>query len=126
MVEGLVAADEHGKFIIWNPAAEKIVGRGAADLSTQDWTGHYGLFQSDTVTPFPPEQNPLFRAIHGEVGSAEMFVRNPDVAEGVWVEASASPLRDKDGAVHGGVVAFERTATGRTRFSFTLPAEEAA
>jgi signal transduction histidine kinase len=27
---------------------------------------------------------------------------------------------------HGGRVAFERTAAGRTRFSFTLPAEEAA
>ncbi|HZC86311.1 MAG TPA: HAMP domain-containing sensor histidine kinase, partial [Steroidobacteraceae bacterium] len=27
---------------------------------------------------------------------------------------------------HGGRVSFERTATGRTRFSFTLPAEEAA
>jgi len=27
---------------------------------------------------------------------------------------------------HGGRVAFERTATGRTRFSLTLPAEEAA
>lgn len=30
--DGLVAADEHGKFILWNPAAEKIVGLGATDV----------------------------------------------------------------------------------------------
>jgi light-regulated signal transduction histidine kinase (bacteriophytochrome) len=35
-----------------------------------------------------------------------MFVRNPEPAEGVWVEAIANPLRNKDGVVHGGVVAF--------------------
>ncbi len=59
MAEGLVAADERGKFIIWNPAAEKIVGLGAANLDSQQWSEHYGLFQEDTVTPFPPDQNPL-------------------------------------------------------------------
>jgi len=32
MAEGLVAADEQGKFLIWNRAAERIVGHGPADL----------------------------------------------------------------------------------------------
>jgi len=106
MGEGLVAADEQGKFIIWNTAAEKIVGLGPANMPSQEWTEHYGLFLSDTVTPFPPEQNPLARALRGESSSAEMFLRNPALTEGIWVEASANPLKDKDGMVHGGVVAF--------------------
>jgi PAS domain S-box-containing protein len=106
MVEGLVAVDKQGKFVIWNPAAEKIVGLSAADLSTEEWTGHYGLYLNDKVTPFPAERNPLFRAIHGEVSTAEMYIRNPKVSDGVWVEASASPLKDRDGLVSGGVVAF--------------------
>ena len=38
---------------------------------------------------------------------------------GLWLEKS---IIDR----HGGRVTFERTATGRTRFSLTLPAEEAA
>jgi PAS domain S-box-containing protein len=106
MAEGLVAADEQGKFVIWNPAAQKILGLGASDLPSQKWTEHYGLYLADTVTPFPTDQLPLVRAIRGETSTAEMFVRNPAVAGGVWIEASGGPLKDKDGTVRGGVVAF--------------------
>lgn len=106
MAEGLVATDEQGNFIIWNPAAERIVGMGAASLSTQEWSEHYGLFLDDMVTPFPAEQNPLLRAIRGEISSARMFVRNKELATGAWVEANAGPLKDQHGVVCGGVVAF--------------------
>jgi PAS domain S-box-containing protein len=106
MAEGLVAADERGKFVLWNPAAEKILGMGAADLASEGWSEHYGLFQSDKVTPFPSDQLPLVRAIHGEVSTTEMFVRNREVAGGAWIEASGGPRRNKEGVVCGGVVAF--------------------
>ena len=106
MSEGLVVADENGKFLIWNPAADKIVGLGAANVPGEKWTEHYGIFLPDTVTPFPPMQNPLLRAIHGEVCSAEMFLRNAQLEEGVWIESSASPLKNKDGVSRGAVVAF--------------------
>ena len=106
MEEGLVVADRQGKFVIWNPAAERIVGLGAADIPSQDWTEHYGLYLADTMTPFPSEQNPLARAIQGEITTAEIFVRNPELAEGVWIEASGHPLKGADGVQHGGVVAF--------------------
>jgi PAS domain S-box-containing protein len=114
MSEGLVAVDREGKFVIWNSAAERIIGLGATDLSTQEWTAYYGLFLTDTVTPFPSEQNPLLHAIHGEVSTAEMYIRNPHLAEGVWVEASASPLKDRDGLVNGGVVAFRDITQRKT------------
>jgi PAS domain S-box-containing protein len=106
MAEGLVAADERGKFLIWNRAAERIVGYGPADLPTHEWSEHYGNYLTDGVTPMPTEQLPLVRAIHGEVSTTEIFLRNPKVTEGTWIEASGSPLKDKDGAVCGGVVAF--------------------
>jgi len=106
MSEGLVAADENGKFIIWNPAADRIVGLGAANVPSGEWNKHYGVFLSDTVTPFPPEQNPLLRAIHGEVCSAEMFLRNAELTEGVWIDSSASPLKNKDNVARGAVIAF--------------------
>jgi PAS domain S-box-containing protein len=106
MAEGLVAADEQGQFIIWNPAAERILGLGAANLPTPQWSEHYGLFLDDRVTPFPPDQLPLVRAIRGEASTAQIFVRNPELAEGVWIEASGGPLMDKAGIVRGGVVAF--------------------
>jgi PAS domain S-box-containing protein len=106
IAEGLVAADEQGKFILWNAAAKKIVGLGPTDLSSQDWSQHYGVFLPDTVTPFPPEDNPLARAIRGESGTAEMFLRNRELPQGIWIHASANPLRDKAGVLHGGVIAF--------------------
>jgi PAS domain S-box-containing protein len=106
MAEGLVAADTQGKFLIWNRAAERIVGYGPADLEIQEWTAHYGQYMHDGITPLPPEQNPLARAIRGEACTAQIFLRNPKIAEGVWIEASANPLRGADGAMQGGVVAF--------------------
>jgi PAS domain S-box-containing protein len=106
MEEGLVAADELGKFIIWNPAAAKILGLGAANLPSREWTAHYGLYQPDMVTPFPPDELPLARAIRGERSSAQIFVRNPELEQGIWIEANANPLKSKEGDVCGGVVAF--------------------
>jgi len=106
MEEGLVAADEQGKFMIWNPAATRILGLGAANVEHPEWTSHYGLFQLDRITPFPADRLPLALAIRGETSTAEMFVRNPEVEEGVWIEASGSPLKNKNGVVRGGVVAF--------------------
>jgi PAS domain S-box-containing protein len=114
MVEGLVATDERGKFVIWNPAAERIIGLGAANLSPEEWAAHYGVYLPDTVTPFPTDRNPLLRAIHGETNTAEMFVRNPELAEGTWIEASASPLKDKNGVLCGGVVAFRDITQRKT------------
>jgi PAS domain S-box-containing protein len=106
MVEGLVAADTQGKFILWNPAAEKIVGLGAADLSPGGWGAHYGTYLPDMVTPFPTEQTSMHLAIQGVASSAELFIRHPGLSEGVWIESNGAPLRDKDGVIVGGVVAF--------------------
>jgi len=106
MEEGLVVADEQRKFIIWNPAAARIVGLGGTNVPPQEWGSYYGTYLPDTITPFPNDQNPLVRAIRGEVSSAEMFIRNPKLEQGVWIESNGAPLRDKNGALRGGVVAF--------------------
>jgi PAS domain S-box-containing protein len=114
MAEGLVATDEQGKFVIWNQAAERIVGLGPAEMSPEQWSAHYHLYLPDAVTPFPPEDNPLLRAIRGETGTAEMFLRNREQGGGIWVEANGAPLRGKDGVAHGGVVAFRDITQRKT------------
>jgi PAS domain S-box-containing protein len=106
MEEGLVVADEQGKFIIWNPAAARIVGLGGANVPPEEWGSYYGTYLPDTITPFPTDQNPLVRAIRGEVCSTEIFIRNPKLEQGVWIESNGAPLRDKSGTLRGGVVAF--------------------
>lgn len=106
MAEGLAAVDEEGKFVIWNPVAKNILGLGATHLPSEEWTGYYGLYMADMVTPFPSDQLPLIRAIRGESSVTEMFVRNPEVADGNWIEVTAGPVKDKQGLVRGGVAAF--------------------
>jgi PAS domain S-box-containing protein len=105
MAEGLVATDEQGRFILWNPAAERILGI-ATNLSCEKWTEHYGLLMPDAVTPFPVDRIPLVRAIRGEASMTEMFVRKPGHSAGTCIEVSAGPLKRKDGVVCGGVAAF--------------------
>ena len=106
IAEGLVAADENGKFILWNAAATRIVGMGAEDVAPGEWNSHYGVYLPDTITPLPDEQNPLSRAIRGEVSTSEIFIRNAELNEGAWLEIGGGPLKGRDGTARGGVVAF--------------------
>ncbi len=114
MIEGLVAVDEEGHFVLWNPAAEKIVGLGPADVPPGEWNEHYGVFLADAVTPLPAEQNPLMIAIKGQPNSAVIFLRNEKIPEGAFLEAFSSPIKDKEGVTRGAVTAF-RDMTERKR-----------
>ncbi|MGA8271682.1 MAG: ATP-binding protein [Candidatus Sulfotelmatobacter sp.] len=104
--DGLVAADAQGRFLLWNPAADRILRKTKQDIPPEEWSQHYHIYQADGVTPFPAEELPLARALHGQPASAEMFIRHDNLGKGAWIDVEASPLRDEDGAVCGGVVAF--------------------
>jgi PAS domain S-box-containing protein len=107
IAEGVVVADEGGRFVVWNPAADRIVGLGPMDKPTDAWPQVYGLFQTDRVTPLPADQVPLARAIRGEtVTDVELFVRNRSRSDGVLLSVSGAPLVDADGQNKGGVVVF--------------------
>jgi PAS domain S-box-containing protein len=105
MGEGLIAVDKQGKFLLWNAVAEKMLGRGEANLATKEWSEHFGLYLLDTVTPFPSDQLPVVRALNGEVSTSEMFVRNSALPEGAWIEVTGGPRNDRTGVACGGVVA---------------------
>jgi PAS domain S-box-containing protein len=101
--EGLIAADREGNFLIWNDSADKLMGRSAANLPTEQWTPHYKVFLPDGVTPCPPERLPLVRALHGESVQVELMVEHPDRANRVCLEVTARPLKDNQGNLRGGV-----------------------
>jgi len=102
--DGVVAADLKGKFLIVNPAAQAILGV-EEEPDPARWSEHYGVFKPDTVTPFPPEDLPLFRAMQGEAtDDTLMHIRHSRLSRDVWLSVSCRPLRDHEGTLCGGVV----------------------
>ncbi len=105
--EGVIVSDKVGNFLYFNPIAENILGIGSKNVTTAEWSSGYGTYYPDEVTPYPSEQLPLARAIRGEEVSNEfIYIKNPERSEGVFIEVSASPLRDTKSAVSGGIVIF--------------------
>jgi CheY-like chemotaxis protein/signal transduction histidine kinase len=105
MADGVVVADQHGEFTLWNPAAEAVlqIPSRPGDAPT--------IFASDRVTPLAQEDMPLTRAMGGEsVDRAELFVRHDKVPDGAWLSVNARPIRD-DASVSHGAVAVLRDVT---------------
>lgn len=108
MGDGVVAADPEGRFTLFNPAAEQILGRGASAIPPQQWTEQFGVYLPDGVTPYPAEQLPLARALRGaSVDCAEMRIRRSGEASAVhWLSVTARPMHDVEGRLTGGVAVF--------------------
>ncbi len=105
--DGVVVADEAGKFLLFNPAAERILGVGLTDSDPDDWSNQYNVFLPDQITPCPAQQHPLARAIQGEeVTGAELFIRTPHLDDGAWITVTARPLLDDRGQACGGMAVF--------------------
>ena len=105
--DGVIAADATGTFTIFNPSAERILGIGPIDTTPDRWSDKCGFFFPDRVTPFPADELPLTRALKGEASDeVEMFVRNPEVPDGVFISVSGRPLQGEEGTEKGGVIVF--------------------
>ncbi len=105
--DGVAVADENGTFTMFNPSAELLTGNVAHDIHYDKWSDKYGLFYMDKETEFPTDKLPLVRAIRGEsTDNIEMFIRNPSIPEGAYLNVSGRPLRYGNGDQQGGVVVF--------------------
>ena len=106
--DGIVVANAKGEFLYVNPAAEQIVGMGATDGPQEEWADRYGTFHPDRETPMATEELPLIRAIHrGEsVDEEDVFIRNRNRPDGVYIRVSARPLLNDIGGIRGGVIVF--------------------
>src|SRR5262249_51154697 len=65
MGDGVIVADKFGNFLVFNPAAERMFGRGAIHVPPAEWSHNYGLYLPDKVTPFPHDQLPMVRSSRG-------------------------------------------------------------
>lgn len=105
MADGVVVTGTTGNFLVFNPAAQQILGSRSLAGDPHGWAQRHGLFQPDMISLYPSDDLPFQRAMRGEsVDGTEIFVRPAGAAEGRWVSVSARPLRGDDGSIRGGVV----------------------
>jgi PAS domain-containing protein len=105
MGDAVIVADKDNNFLVFNPAAERMFGKGAVQMPPTEWSHRYGLYLADKTTPFPHDQLPLTRSIRGEeVDNVEMFVRHEKAPHGLLTEITGRPLRGANGDVLGGVI----------------------
>ncbi len=123
MSEGLVAADPSGHFLLWNAAADRILGLPLKNLPSEQWPSYYGLYLPDKTTSYPAQELPLAQAITGCDVEAEIFVRNHNRPDGIWIEVSARPIKNAENVIVGSVAIFrdttERKRTERALRSLT-------
>lgn len=108
--DGVVVADARGRFTLFNPAAERILGLGMVDDPNHSNRFYHSFFEEDGV-PREPEKHPLVRAIAGESARGErLVVRNERRPGGVLVTVTATPVHAFDGSPAGGVIIFRDAA----------------
>ena len=126
ITDGVIVADGEGRFVFFNKAAQSILGLGPISANPGDWPRTYGCYLTDKVTPHPPEQLPLARALCGEyVYDAEIYIRNKVRASGAWISANSSPLFGESGTVCGGVVVFRDITERRESYEHVRRLSEA-
>jgi signal transduction histidine kinase/ActR/RegA family two-component response regulator len=105
MGDGVVVADNQGKFILVNPAGRKIIPVRSFGAGSPEWAAQNGLFLSDGITLYPAEELPFMRATRGEsVDGAEIFLNPPGIEQSKWMSVVARPLREEGGDIRGAVL----------------------
>ena len=104
--DGVGVVDGNGDFLLHNPAAKALLGVDDEVRGPGEWQEHYGLFRADGRTPFPIEEMPLVRALHGESSDGvEMLVRNAERPDGILISVDGRPL-DESAGQPGAVAVF--------------------
>ena len=104
---GVVVCDTDGHFVFYSPEAERILGSCSMHVDSAKWSSTYGCYRPDMVTHYAAEELPLARALRGEEALHELiFIRNPQRPEGLWIDASGTPLRNSRGTFCGAVLLF--------------------
>ena len=114
--DGILIADEKGKYIIRNSSAKEMVRELSGDVELDRHPEEYGLYHLDRETFFLSDELPVARAIRGEtVDDVEMFMCNQMWPDGIYISVSGRPLWGEEGVVKGAVILFRNiTKTKQT------------
>lgn len=106
--EGVVVSDTKGNFLIFNYAAEEILGKGPIFTAPGQWSEIFDFVYEDGKTQFPSQELPLYKALNGiSSDDVEIYIRNnekPDDPKIISVKAR--PVKDEDDKTIAGVITF--------------------
>jgi signal transduction histidine kinase/HAMP domain-containing protein len=115
MGEGMAVTDTQGGYLIWNPAATRLLGKGPVEGGPAEWPRAYGFYRPGGRDLFAPGETPLARAMRGEIiNDVEMYLADSDAGKGRWISATARPFKDEDGTIRGGIVVFRDVSERKT------------
>src|SRR5438309_1277755 len=105
--DGVLIVDKHGRTLMHNGASEQMLGPMPAGTTAAERASRCNFCYPDRTTRYPINDLPLARAIRGESSQGvEVFARHPETGRGMILNLTATPLRDPDGAIEGGVAVF--------------------
>lgn len=110
--DGVITTDEHSRIEYLNPVAEELTGWKVEDAMGRPLAEIFRAFHEETCEPL---ENPLTGAIKRlrPVKSVRsmLFIRRD--GNEIYVQSTASPIRDGVGAVIGGVLVFHDVTESR-------------
>jgi PAS domain S-box-containing protein len=105
MADGVAVSDQAGKFLVFNPAAEKLLNKSAFTGAPADLASYYGLFSSDGTQALAADQIPMARVLRAEsVDDAEILVRGQPPRPDILLSVTGRPLQNAAGIFAGLVV----------------------
>jgi len=102
---GVVACGAEGALTLFNRATREMHGIPKEGRYPAEWAGHYDLFLRDGRTPMRMDENPLLRALQGELVRDAELVIAPKGQLPRSVLCSGRAMYDSDGRTLGAVVA---------------------
>jgi len=119
--DGVAVVDSRGELLLYNRAGTQLLGIDTDISGAGPWQDRYAMFLEDGVTPFPPEQMPLVRALSGKSSDqVDIVVRSAGRPDGVQITVSGRPLDDAAGIDGGGAVAVFHDVTADRRLQAEL------
>ncbi|MDH5559905.1 MAG: ATP-binding protein [Deltaproteobacteria bacterium] len=128
MSDGVVVIGENRQILQVNDSFKQMIGNVDLPLSSAKWAEKIGFYNSDKVTPFDIEDLSMMKSVIGfHVDSLEIFLKNDQVNEEVWLQASSRPLVSKSQTdVKGAVIVFRDITKAKMAELALIKAKESA
>ena len=104
--DGIIVADESGRYTIFNRAARELLGGAPGIGAVLGGQRPFTLHRPDTGEPFPEPELPLARALRGEPSdNVELCIRAKCRTDRL-IRATGRPLTDASGQTRGAIASF--------------------